>query len=519
MEDNKNFEIEQENPDLQIQSQSDSLDINKEFSAELPQPEKAIQQDASISTEDEPVTKPPTIIPDPAATDTEKDFVLDPQMLGEIPTETERPIGRWQVVPTQPTEQYSPETSERVIDPIPPIMPKITQSEYHPVEKERTSRGMRVFAVIVAVMVLLSAAVAGGYFLGISRSGSNQVKVDLAKKPSAKDALTASEVYKKANPSVVGIYIYNDKGLAGTASGVIYSEDGYVVTNDHIYSDVAAAQFKVYTHDGKMLSASYVAGDTRSDLAVLKIENASGLKPATFGNSAESVVGEVVIAVGRPNGATEQSTASEGIISATSRRISTTSSYNGRFIQTDSAINPGSSGGALCNLYGQVIGITSAKLVGDEYEGVGFAIPTTVMKPIVESLIKNKKVIGRARLGISYQEVTPLTAEMTKSPAGLLIAEIDKSSDLYGKSVGEGDTITHINGTEIIDADLVLDIIEQSKPGTTLNLRVYSAEKKKSIDISVKLLEDTGSSSYVAKESGSSKQEYNSSAFDFPNGD
>lgn len=481
-----------------------------------------------IYPEADPVVPPPVILPDATQAQPENEFVLDPDVTIAAQEQTETPpnIGRWQFVAPDTTTvpPTTPIMGERVVEPVAPIMPQIQPTEYRPVEPQKTSRGMRVFAVIVAVMVALSAAVTGGYFLGLSRIGGGKTQVDLAKKPSAANAMTASEVYQKANPSVVGIYVYNESGLQGTASGVIYSADGYVVTNDHIYDGVSAAQFKVFTNDGKMYAAKYVAGDTRSDLAVLKMEKAAGLKAATFGNSDEVAVGEVVIAVGRPNGAEEASTASEGIVSATSRRVAITSSYNGRFIQTDSAINPGSSGGALYNLYGQVIGITSAKLVGDEYDGVGFAIPTMVMKPIVESLITHKTVKGRARLGISYQEITRLSAEMSDAPAaGLMIAEIDQSSDLYGKAVAEGDVITHANGIELTDADLMLDLIEKSKPGDVLTLRVHLTKKETSVDISVKLLEDTGTSSYLSKgnatDDNSSLQEYNSSAFDFPNGD
>lgn len=412
---------------------------------------------------------------------------------------------------------------ERTVEPTAPIMPQISRNEYQPIEPTGTSRGMKVFAVIVAVMVLISASITGGYFLGASKFSNTKVKIDLAAKPNPEDALSISQVYDNANKSVVGIYVYNDSGIAGTASGVIYSKDGYIVTNDHIYSEVASPKFKVYTYDNKTYSAVYVAGDTRSDLAVLKIENSGELTAATFGDSEEVAVGETVVAVGRPNGATQSSTASEGIVSATARRIATTSSYNGRFIQTDSAINPGSSGGALCNLYGQVIGITSAKLVGNEYEGVGFAIPTKTMKVIVESLIEHKTVKGRAKLGISYQAVDQLTAEVTNMPCGLKIADIDEGSDLYGKSVVSGDIITHVNGTEITNSNLVLDIIEGSKPGDTLNLTIYSATGKNSFEVSVKLLEDTGSSSYTTqadnKDDSSGNQQYNSSEFSFPNGD
>lgn len=410
------------------------------------------------------------------------------------------------------------------IEPIAPIMPQIGKTEYQPADISGTSRGMKVFAVIIALMVLISACVTGGYFLGRSSSGmSGAPTVDLAKKPAAENAKTTSQVYAEVNPGVVGIYVYNDEKIGSTASGVIYSEDGYIITNDHIYEGTTLPQFKVYTSDGKAYSAEYVAGDTRSDLAVLKIKDATGFTPVTLGNSDELSVGETVIAIGRPNGASKASTASEGIVSVTSTRVSTTSSYTSKLIQTDSAINPGSSGGALCNVYGQVIGITSAKLVGSEYEGVGYAIPTVTVKKIVDSLIENKTVKGRAKLGISYLEINELTAEMSGIPCGLQIAEIDKASDLYGKSVSVGDIITHINGTEITGAELVLDIIENSTAGDTITLTVYSSTKKTSFDVSVKLLEDPGSSSYTTEEtissdSDKSSEQYNSSEFNFPNG-
>lgn len=414
------------------------------------------------------------------------------------------------------------------LEPIAPIMPQITKSEYHPIEPSASNKGIKVFAVIVSLMVIISACVTGGYFLGKgSNSLSSNITVDLAKKPTADNAMTTSQIYKAVNPSIVGIYVYNTKGIASTASGVVYSSDGYIVTNDHIYDDVASPKFKVYTSDEKMYSAEYVAGDTRSDLAILKIKNVSNLKPADFGNSDEAVVGESVIAIGRPNGATNTSTASEGIISAVSARVSTTSSYTSRLIQTDSAINPGSSGGALCNIYGQVIGITSAKLVGSEYEGVGYAIPTTTVKKIAEPLIKYKTVKGRAKLGISYLGLDELTAELSDLPCGLRVAEIDKSSDLYGKSVEVNDIITHVGGTKITNSNIILDVIENSSPGDMLNLKVYSVSKKKYFDVTVKLLEDVGSSSYSTQSdtnnnSSNSKddsQQYNASEFSFPNGE
>ena len=418
--------------------------------------------------------------------------------------------------------------NEVVVEPIAPIMPQIEKTDYIPTERSTTGKGVKVFATIIALMVVVSACITGGYYFGKNTTNKN-VTVDLASKPAAKDALTISQVYEKTAPSVVGIYVYNEEdGISSTATGVIYSKDGYIITNDHIYDGVASAKFKIYTHDKKMYSAQYVAGDTRSDLAVLKVTDAqsSSFVSAELGNSDQTVVGESVVAIGRPNGATNSSIASEGIVSAVSTRVSTTSSYTSSLIQTDSAINPGNSGGALCNIYGQVIGITSAKLVGNEYDGIGYAIPSTTVKKIVDSLIKNKTVKNRAKLGISYRHIDELTSELLKLPCGLQIEAIDKSCGLYGKSVELKDIITHVNGAELTDSNIILDIIETSAPGDSLNLKIYSVENKKSIDITVKLLEDIGSSSYTTQKQNSNKndsnnsnKEYNSSEFSFPNGE
>lgn len=417
------------------------------------------------------------------------------------------------------------EVDEQPINPIAPIMPRIEKSTYEPIDKSNSGRGIKIFAFIVAFIVLMSACVTGGYYLGISSNNTDTPVIDLASKPAIENALTSSQIYNKVSPSVVGIYVYNNQeGIVSTATGVIYSKDGYIVTNDHIYDGVIAPKFKIYTHDKKMYSADYIAGDTRSDLAVLKITNADNVifKAAELGNSKEAVVGENVVAIGRPNGATNPSIASEGIISAVSTRVSTTSNYTSSLIQTDSAINPGNSGGALCNVYGQVIGITSAKLVGSEYDGVGYAIPTTTVKKIVESLIKHKTVKGRAKLGISYLHIDQLTAEITKKPCGLQIAAIDQSCDLYGKSVAVNDIITHVNSIELTDANIILDIIEAAAPGDTLQLKIYSVKNKQSLDITVKLLEDIGTSSYTTKkqqQNNKNDTEYNSSEFNFPNGE
>ncbi len=403
------------------------------------------------------------------------------------------------------------------IEPIPPQMPIIENNKYTPISAKETGKGVKIFAILIVIMVVISACVTGGFFLGRANMNTD-LDVTLASRPTDKKAKSYKEIFEEVNPSVVGISIYNDKGVSAIASGVIYSKDGYIITNDHVYSKIESPKFKVYTYDGRSYDGEFIAGDTRSDIAVIKVKGNNDFKPATFGNSNEIIVGEDVAAIGRTNGATSPSTISGGIISIPAVRVSTTSTYTSKLIQTDSAINPGSSGGALCNVYGQVIGITSAKLVGD-YEGVGYAIPTTTVKKNVEALIKYKSVKGRAKLGISYYFIDELTAEINNIPCGLQIGEISKESDLYGKSVLVDDIITHINGEKIINQDMVLDVIDQAFAGDKISLTVYSVKTGKSFAVTARLLEDGGQSSYIAKKDDTSSGTYNSSQFDFPNGE
>ena len=391
-------------------------------------------------------------------------------------------------------------------------------------------KGLRVFAVVMAIVLLLSSAMATGYFVGKNSNNSSQgnkkdVSVDLEPKPTDRGEYSESQVYASVNKSVVGIYVCTDDAIKGSASGVVYSEDGYIVTNDHIYANVENAKFKVCTYDGTVYDAVYVAGDTRSDLAVIKI-NDSGFSSAVFGDSNELVYGEKVVAIGRGGSdASANSTITSGIVSYINRRVSGKTSYSSKLIQTDAAINPGSSGGALVNMYGQVVGITSSKLTGSSYEGIGFAIPSSTVKKVVESLITNGNVTNRAKLGISYYENNSVSAELNKVPNGLYVASVSEDSDAFGK-INEGDTITAADGQRAYNDDVVLDIIEDKLPGDKITLEIVtSGGEVKTVEVT--LLQDIGTSSYNSKTESQESQPLNpdesqdgsgSSSFDFPYG-
>ena len=398
---------------------------------------------------------------------------------------------------------------------------KINYSDILPVtDYKPMSRGLKLFALIMAAVILLTGVSVTGYFLGrnsVSYGTRKNINLNLAAKPKETDEMTAAEVYDKVNASIVGITVYNTAGNGSQASGVFYSEDGYIVTNDHIYSEVGAPKFKVYTSDGKEYDAKYVAGDQVSDLAILKID-AGGFTPAQFGNSDEIICGENVVAIGRPSDAAHASSITKGIISSTERRVKTTSNYSAKLIQTDSAINPGSSGGALVNMYGQVIGITSSKLAGVRYDSVGYAIPTKTMKRICEELISKGKVVSRAKLGITYTAINSVSAEINGYDyVGLYIASVAEDSDLFGK-VNAGDVITRINGIEVTSDDVVLDIIEESSAGDKVSVTVVSKTGREStFDITLKA--NTSESSYSSEINSDSSSGGSGGTFNFPFGE
>lgn len=394
---------------------------------------------------------------------------------------------------------------------------KVDFSEVKNEETVADRKGLKVFALIMVVVLLLTGSCLAGYFAGKSGIGlSGGVSaIDLAARPKDTDEMTSAEVYEKVSPSVVGIVIYDSEGKGGNATGIVITEDGYIVTNDHIYADVTAPKFKVFTHDGKEYEAKYIGGDLISDIAVLKVDGAK-FTPATFGNSDELYFGQNVVAIGNPNGAMMPSTVTEGIISAPQFRITGSSNYSTKAIQTTSAINPGSSGGALVDMYGHIIGVTYLKNASTAYDNMGFAIPTTVMKRVADELISDGVVVSRAKLGITYTEVTSIIAEVKGySNVGILIASVSEDSGLYGK-VAEGDFITHINGKEIINAAVVLDVVENSKAGDTVSLTIVTASGvTKTIDAELKF--NPGQSSY--KTSKDTTSQNNNGIFDFPQGE
>lgn len=296
------------------------------------------------------------------------------------------------------------------------------------------------------------------------------------------NSYTAAKASEKVSDSVVGILCYSDDvpdqadttTASSQGSGIIFSQDGYVITNAHVIGNSKTAYaIRVVTSDGKVYKAGVVGYDSRTDIAVLKMDDAKGLTPATFGDSSQLEVGQDIIVVGNPGGLDYQNTTTKGVISALDRKLSTSSLT--KYIQTDAAINPGNSGGPLVNYYGQVVGITTSKIVSETYEGMGFAIPSQTVKNIVDTLVKNGYVEGRVKIGISGIAVTSDQASNYNIPQGIYVQSIVSGGPCDGTSLKEGDIITEGDGKTITSFADVYAILETHKPGDKIKVKYYSS--------------------------------------------
>ncbi len=280
--------------------------------------------------------------------------------------------------------------------------------------------------------------------------------------------------------------------ITGTGTGIVMTEDGYIITNAHViyttdYNAGEAKSASVLFSDKKEYEAKIIAYDVETDLAVLKVDE-TGFTPATFGNSDELRVGELVIAVGNPLGFELFGSVTSGIVSALNREISI-NEKNMTLIQTDAAINSGNSGGPLLNSCGQVIGINSAKMSSSygsaSVEGLGFAIPINDAKIIIDDLINNGYVSGRPQIGITTVDIDEAYSSYLGLPMGVYVRSIAENSAAEEAGIRIGDVIIGINDEAITSADELNAVKNQLKAGDTITLKIY--RDGEDIDISLVL--------------------------------
>ena len=298
------------------------------------------------------------------------------------------------------------------------------------------------------------------------------------------DGMAGEDIYKKVNPSVVSVISTTAEGT-GSGSGVIMSKDGYIITNNHVVD--GAQSVSVQLSDGTSLDAEIIGTDEQTDLAVIKVTPTSDLTAAEFGDSDELEPGEYAYAIGSPGGVQFANTITGGRISAINRDL-TVNDRVMTLIQTDASINNGNSGGALINKYGQVVGITSAKLSGNAFgsatvEGMGFAIPINTAKEIVDELIQNGYVSGRPSIGITGQNVESADGKVS----GVQVYSIDSRAKAASEGLQVGDVITAVDGTPTPDMDKVNELKQDKKAGDKLTLSVYRISTGKTLNITITL--------------------------------
>ena len=292
--------------------------------------------------------------------------------------------------------------------------------------------------------------------------------------------MSLQQIYLQTIDSVVSVSCALPGGTS-TGTGVILSQDGYIVTNAHVVED--AQSITVMLSDQRSFYATLIGSDAVSDLAVLQVD-ATDLSPAELGDSDNLRVGDVVVAIGNPLGIELMGTMTDGIISAINRDV-TSEGRTMTLIQTNAAMNSGNSGGPLINCYGQVIGINTMKIstFTDKagVEGIGFAIPSTTVKEIVEQLLEQGYVSGRPTLGLSGEGVSSFYQYYYRMPAGLYIEEVDSTSSAARAGIESGDILISINGIRIYTQEDISTVLYGLEVGDTVEAIIYRGGRQYSV--------------------------------------
>ncbi len=356
-------------------------------------------------------------------------------------------------------------------------------------EPPKKKRGIwpKVAALCLAVALVGGLAVGGG-IAGVNYLTRDSVTIYEGSRPAAvtvsnvnqNEPMTADQIYAAYVNSTVGITTEINTNIYGqvvqtaaSGSGFIISQDGYIVTNYHVIEDASA--IKVTLYDGTSYPATLVGGDEENDIAVLKIE-ATGLTPVVIGSSDELVVGEPVYAIGNPLGELTFSLTG-GYVSALNRNVTMSDGRRMNYIQTDTAINSGNSGGALFNQYGQVVGIVSAKLSSSgssteaSVEGIGFAIPIDDVKDMITDLIQYGYITGQPYMGIINMDVGS-QAQWYGTPAGAYVLGVVDGSCADTAGLQVGDIITAVDDTSVSSSDELSNALKDYEAGDTATLTV-----------------------------------------------
>ncbi len=403
-----------------------------------------------------------------------------------------------------------------------------TAPEAAPVTEQKSrksGKAGRTVALVLCCALVGGAAGAGGAYLMTNTSSSaaaststvlqgERTTTELTTQTvDTSTEMSAAEVYAANVNSIVGItttittnYFGYETTSAASGSGIVYTSDGYILTNYHVIED--SSSITVTTYDGTAYDAELIGYDESNDIAVLKVE-ATDLSAAVFGDSDSLNVGDQVIAIGNPLGELTFSLTS-GVVSALDRQVTLSTSVTMNLIQTDCAINSGNSGGALFNMYGEVIGITNAKYSssssGTSVDNIGFAIPINEVQSIIQSIIEDG-VVSKPYIGVSVMDVGSdlLSYGM---PEGARVASVTEDSPAEEAGLEENDIITKFGDTEITGSSDLVSAVKAASVGETCTMSVYRSGE--TIELTITIGEST--SSALANESSESTTEESSSS-------
>lgn len=361
-------------------------------------------------------------------------------------------------------------------------------------KKSGFKRGIALVAGAVIVAILGGAIGAGGVYYAFKNSipvstleNNSNTSVNPPAFKGEDGALTVPQVVEKVTPAVVGVstkslvrdQFFNVKEQEGLGSGFIINEDGYVVTNYHVIN--GAQEVKVIFSDGKEVNAKVVNYDAERDIAVIKITDDVKMPGiAQLGDSSTVKAGEEVIAIGNPLGKEFSSTVTKGIVSSPNRKMKTENGNVLDYIQTDAAINPGNSGGPLINSKGEVIGINTAKKVGEDIEGIGFAIPINEVKTRLGSL--SKPIL---KLGITARTVTPELAKENKLEEGVYVVGVQEFSPAEKAGLKIGDLIVEFGGKRVKTLEELNQAKSQYNDGDSVPVEVIRDGKKVNLNLTL----------------------------------
>ena len=384
-----------------------------------------------------------------------------------------------------------------------PTRPSMQYQKPKKVEKPREKRSYGGGIVILAsILAGVIGALSGG-IIAYNGKPTEIISQNETKTPQNNISINVEEtaqsvveaVAKKVTPSVIGIrtttsvmnFFGGQQEATGEGSGVVYSSDGYIITNYHVISEAVSgrtgSKIEVFVDSlEKSYLASVVGYNITTDLAVIKID-AKNLTPVEFTDSSKLQVGQYVITIGNPGGLEFMDSVTYGVVSGLDREVSESSSV--KLIQTDAAINPGNSGGALVNTQGQLVGINSAKIVSEEFEGMGFAIPSNKVKDICDNII-SKENSPEPYFGISISEkYTPEVLEFYGFPVGAVILSVAEGSPAREAGLEKGDIITEFNGNKIEEYTMLEDFMKQTTPGEKVSIKIYRSGRYYTTEIKV----------------------------------